>query len=139
MFHNLIMRITDKRGEIIMDQKPKNMNNRHEDPFHLFMFGDRGREANAEIENDQRHSKDTEKYSDTSNRSARKEDWILGKRNHHSSEESSQHKYPQIDELLNRVNVDELMNNIDDLFTSISQIKPLWKKFDPVIKKWMKH
>ena len=45
-----------------------------------------------------------------------REDWILGKRNHHSGEESSQHKYPQIDELLNHVNVDELMNNIDDLF-----------------------
>ena len=48
-----------------MDQKPKskNTNNRREDSFHLFMFGDRGVEANAEIENDQRHSKSTEDTS----------------------------------------------------------------------------
>ena len=116
-----------------MDQKPKYTNNRREDSFHLFMFGDRGAEATRETANDQRHSKNTKEEPGSV-----REDWILGKRNHHSDEESSQHKYSQIDELLNRVNVDELMNNIDDLVASISQIKPLWKKFDPVIKKWMK-
>ena len=43
-----------------MDQKPKskNTNDRHEDSFHLFMFGDRGVEAKADIENDQQRFKE---------------------------------------------------------------------------------
>ena len=121
-----------------MDQKPKYTNKRHEDSFHLFMFGDRGVEERVEMEDDQEHSNNAEEHPDTWNRSSR-EDWLLGKRNHHTSKESSQHENSQIDQLLNRVNVDELMNNIDQLLTSVSHIKPLWKKIDPVIKKWMNH
>ena len=128
------------RGGIIMDQKPKskNTNDHHEDSFHSFMFGDRGVEANADIVNDQQDSKSTEDHPDAENRFSR-DDWFFGKRNHNTGKENSQHEYSQIDELLNNVNVDELMNNIDNLLTSISHIKPLWKKMDPVIRKWMKH
>ena len=66
-----------------MDQKPesKNTNDRHEDSFHSFMFGDRGVEANADIMNHQEHSKSTEDNPDAENRFSR-DDWFLGKRNH---------------------------------------------------------
>ena len=59
LFHNLIMGISIEGG-IIMDQKPKskNTNDHHEDSFHLFMFGDRGVEAKADIENDQQRFKE---------------------------------------------------------------------------------
>ena len=53
-----------------MDQKPKSKytNDRREDSFHLFMFGDRGVEAKVEIENDQERSKNTEEHTDAENR-----------------------------------------------------------------------
>ena len=125
-----------------MDQKSesKNTNNRREDSFHLFMFGDRGVEAKADIENDQQHSKSTEEHVDAENHFSR-DDWFLGKRkrNHERGKENRQHEYSQIDELLKHVNKDELMKNIDDLFNSISHIKPLWRKMGPVLNKWMKN
>ena len=68
-----------------------------------------------------------------------RDDWFLGKRNHDKDKENRQHEYSQIDELLKNVNKDELMKNIDDLFNSISHIKPLWRKMGPVLNKWMKN
>jgi len=123
-----------------MDQKSesKNKNDRREDSFHLFMFGDRGVEAKADIENDQQHSKSTEEHADAENHFSR-DDWFLGKRNHDRGKENRQHEYSQIDELLKHVNKDELMKNIDDLFNSISHIKPLWRRMGPVLNKWMKN
>jgi hypothetical protein len=139
LFHNLIMGLSIKGG-IIMDQKPKskNTNDHHGDSFHLFMFGDRGVKEKADIENDQQDLKSTEDHPDVENHLSR-EDWFLGKRKHNRGKENRQNEYSQIDELLNQVNMDELMNNIDDLFNSISHIKPLWKKMGPVLNKWMKH
>jgi hypothetical protein len=123
-----------------MDQKPKskNTNDRREDSFHLFMFGDRRVEAKADIENDQQHSKSTEEHADAGNHFSR-DDWFLGKRNQDRGKENRQHEYSQIEKLLKHVNTDELMKNIDDLFNSISHIKPLWRKMGPVLNKWMKH
>lgn len=139
LFHNVILGIIGKGEGLIMDQKPKskNTNDRREDSFHTFMFGNKWAETRSDIENEQERSKSTEEHTVAENHLSR-DDWFFGKRNHDTGKENKQQKYSQIDELFNHVNMDELLNNIDDLFNSISHFKPLWRKMEPVLNKWMK-
>jgi hypothetical protein len=138
LFHNLILGIIDKEG-FLMDETPKSISNndRRDDSFHKFMFGDRGIEVKEETEEDQKHTKSTEDLPEEGNHFSR-DDWFLGRRNHTMVKENRQHANLQIEELFKNVNMDELLNNIDNLFNSISHIKPLWRKMGPFINKWMK-
>ena len=106
--------------------------------FHSFMFGDSGGEAKADLPNDEERSKSTEEHADAENHFSR-DDWFFGERNRERGKENRQHEYSQIDELSEPGNKDELMKNIDDLFNSISQIKPLWRQKELVFNKWMKN
>ncbi|MGE6260209.1 hypothetical protein ACQKCU_20400 [Heyndrickxia sporothermodurans] len=38
---------------------------------------------------------------------------------------------------LNNVNLDEIMNHVDNLFTSLNELKPLFNKFSPYLTKFL--
>jgi hypothetical protein len=120
-----------------MDKKPElsNTNDHNEDYFNRFMFGDRGYTNNKKEE----FIKNSEAHPDVQKNISRDE-WLFGKRNadHLDKEENRPIDRPQLEKLMNNVNVEELMNNIDELVTSISHIKPLWKKVEPLVNKWRK-
>jgi hypothetical protein len=120
-----------------MEKKPElsNTNDHNEDYFKRFMFGNRGDTNNKKEE----FIKNSEAQPDVQKNISRDE-WLFGKRNadHLGKEENRPIDRPQLEKLMNNVNVEELMNNIDELVTSISHIKPLWKKVGPLVNKLRK-
>jgi len=106
------------------------------DPISLFMFGGRRSALEPKTENEQpirstENTKDHKKHISSN-------EWLFGRRNSEFVETNKQDHNEQLNELLNRVNVEELFGNIDNFMTSVSHFKPIWKKITPIINKWTK-
>ncbi len=137
------------------------------DPFTQFMFGPNSRrrmhsteemaeEKTAEGEEDEsssHHSDDLISGGKSSRRPDENDDWLFGRgRNRNSPEHDGwlfgggtrdQHEDDdslsrKVNNILNNINYEELMNNIDTLMTSASQLKPLLKKARPLIDQFLK-
>ncbi len=126
------------------DEKEKNeMKSEEEaevDHFSLFMFGTNSRSLrkNKNVV----HSQLTEEEPSIRRR-VKGDDWIFGRGNGKSSqvEENEENEesanFDAIATFLNQIDLELLMKNVDMFMTSANDLKPIFKKITPFIKKWM--
>lgn len=126
------------------DEKEKNeMKSEEEtevDHFSLFMFGTNSRSLRKKENVD--HSQLTEEEP-SFRRKVKGDDWILGRGNGKSNqvEENEENEesanFDAIATFLNQIDLELLMKNVDMFMTSANDLKPIFKKITPFIKKWM--
>lgn len=126
------------------DEKEKNeMKSEEEaevDHFSLFMFGTNSRSLRKKENVD--HSQLTEEEPSI-RRKVKGDDWILGRGNGKSNqvEENEENEesanFDAIATFLNQIDLELLMKNVDMFMTSANDLKPIFKKITPFIKKWM--
>ncbi|SLK40287.1 Uncharacterised protein [Mycobacteroides abscessus subsp. abscessus] len=107
------------------------------DHFSLFMFGTNSRSIrkNEKVE----HSQLTEEEPSLRRR-VKGDDWILGRGNGKSNqveENEESANFDAIANFLNQIDLELLMKNVDMFMTSANDLKPIFKKITPFIKKWM--
>ena len=103
--------------------------------FSMFMFGTNHRSIRKEqIEQIQLN----EEVS-SNNRQVKVDAWILGRGNDNTKKqiEEENTNFDAIANFLNQVDLELLMNNVDLFMTSANDLKPLFKKITPFLKKWM--
>ncbi len=108
------------------------------DPMAQFLFGGKRKENETRIEEEQ--LKDT-KEAPFHDRAFSADEWLFGKRDKEPLEPNKFNgleEFSQINKLLNNINMEELVENIDTLMNTTSQLKPLWKKLTPLVNKWIK-
>ncbi|WP_312095513.1 hypothetical protein [Niallia sp.] len=108
------------------------------DHFSMFMFGTNHRSIRKEqVE----HIQLNEEVS-SNNRKVKGDAWILGRGNdnatkHIEEKEEENTNFEAIANFLNQVDLELLMKNVDLFMTSANDLKPIFKKITPFIKKWM--
>ncbi|MBT2708684.1 hypothetical protein [Bacillus sp. ISL-47] len=103
------------------------------DPFTQFLFGPNAR-RNRHLEEEKQGEEDFEKDLERRSRH-QNDDWLFGGSRRPQEDDSLNGK---VNHLLNNINYEELMNNIDTLMTSASQLKPLLKKASPFLEQFLK-
>ncbi|WP_313800650.1 hypothetical protein [Cytobacillus sp.] len=104
------------------------------DPLTSFMFGNsRYKEKQDDINNVVEEDESREFDHDGKRKSER--DWLFGVRENEIQEKNHDSSALAI---LNRINLGELINNIEILIDSADQLKPLYKKATPIITKLLK-
>lgn len=113
--------------------KNKDEDEKETDPFTQFMFGPnfrRKRHQEEELQDEVDIEKEPERRSKPQH-----DDWLFGGRERPHEDDSLNGK---VNHILNNINYEELMNNIDTLMTSASQLKPLLKKASPFLEQFWK-
>ncbi|WP_400246511.1 hypothetical protein AB3U99_06555 [Niallia sp. JL1B1071] len=110
------------------------------DHLSLFMFGTNSRSIRKKEKREHSQLIDEEP---SIRRGVKGDDWILGRGNgkpnqveeNEENEESA--NFDAIANFLNQIDLELLMKNVDMFMTSANDLKPIFKKITPFIKKWM--
>lgn len=111
--------------------KNKDEDEKETDPFTQFMFGPNFRKSRHQ-EEERQDEVDIEKEPERRSK-PQHDDWLFGGR-----ERPDDSLNGKVNHILNNINYEELMNNIDTLMTSASQLKPLLKKASPFLEQFWK-
>lgn len=113
------------------------------DHFSMFMFGTNHRS----IRNKEKveHIQLSEEEPSNNNRKGNGDAWILGRNNNHANpqidgEEEEEEENANLDaiaDFINQIDLELLMKNVDMFMTSAKDLKPIFQKITPFIKKWM--
>jgi hypothetical protein len=132
--------VEDHKEELFDDKEENEIKTEEEtevDHFSLFMFGTNSRSIrkNEKVE----HSQQTVEEP-SFRRRVKGDDWILGRGNGKSNQEEENEESANFDAIasfLNQIDLELLMKNVDMFMTSANDLKPIFKKITPFIKKWM--
>jgi len=108
------------------------------DHFSLFMFGTNSRSIrkNEKIDHE-RLSDEQPSY----NRRMKGDNWILGRGGggdiNQVEEKEENENFDAIANFINQIDIELLMKNVDMFMTSANDLKPIFKKITPFLKKWM--
>ncbi|MCM2982643.1 hypothetical protein CHH55_06065 [Niallia circulans] len=107
------------------------------DHFSMFMFGTNRQSVRKkqQVEHFQHNDKQPS-YS----RREKGDDWILGRSGGKTQQVEEKDENVNIDAVanfLNQIDLELLIKNVDLLMTSANDLKPIFKKITPFIKKWM--
>lgn len=120
--------------DVIADEKTEM------DHFSLFMFGTNSRSIRKKESPE--HSQQTDVEPSIS-RGVKGDDWILGRSNRQSNqveekeEKEENANFDAVANFINQIDLELLMKNVDMFMTSANDLKPLFKKITPFVKKWM--
>lgn len=103
------------------------------DPLTSFMFGKGKYKGKQDEMNNFVEDESREFDEDVKRKSER--DWLFGVRENEIQEKNHDSSALAI---LNRINLGELINNIEILIDSADQLKPLYKKATPIITQLLK-
>lgn len=104
------------------------------DHFSLFMFGTNRQSVRKT--NQVEHSDEEPSY----NEREKGDDWILGRSRGNTKKAENKDESANIDAIanfLNQIDLELLIKNVDMFMTSANDLKPIFKKITPFIKKWM--
>ncbi|MED5098850.1 hypothetical protein MHH96_11915 [Niallia sp. FSL K6-0212] len=107
------------------------------DHFSMFMFGTNRQSVRKkqQIEHSQHNDKEP-----SYNRREKGDDWILGRSGGNTKQVEEKDENVNIDAVtnfLNQIDLELLIKNVDMFMTSANDLKPIFKKITPFIKKWM--
>lgn len=111
------------------------------DHFSMFMFGTNHRSIRNKEKME--HIQLNEEEPSNNNRKVKGDAWILGRINDDTNrqvdekEEEENANFDAIANFINQIDLELLMKNVDMFMTSAKDLKPIFQKITPLIKKWM--
>ncbi|MBU8877457.1 hypothetical protein BGM26_00455 [Bacillus sp. FJAT-29790] len=115
-------------------------NQQSDDLFSNLMFGPGNRRS---MENDEKIKKSKDipanRYPEDFDRRSERgsiDDWLFGTRNREKSNINNQPS--MLNDMFNNIDIEELMINVDKFISSTEELKPLFNKVSPLIRKFIK-